>query len=678
MDLWKALLGALAISSAMVPALARGGPSTEMGPASDQLYIGTCYQPVDRSRQQILSDVALMKVAGLEVVRMGDLSWDYFEPANGEFDFAPFDFVMDQMAAAGIKVILDIPGTPAPMWAQQEYPGITVVSEEGATLYPAERYMDDISDPDFRRLQLRLADKVTKHYADHPAVLAVGYSNEIGNGYMSYSQATRQRFIAWLQERYGNLEALNEAWATQRWSRRISDWQQIQLPYAIGPGPSERYLDLRRFWSSVTINLLRDLDEVRQKNVPDKPALSNLYDSSSRRGFDYLSSQDDYQDYGALGYYASSPVGGAFETMMVKGDLPTPVWFNEFQTGFFGDYGTKGRSRMNVYLGLLYGVQGFLAWTFNTHLGGEEQIYFGLLNHDGSPSWKLEEVTQVASEFEMIEALGFPRSLRPEIAISYSFESRVLTDRRQLSIYYRSRYLDQKRNAFEPFYDDNIDVAVLKIGASDLSRYKLLVIAGEYLMDRSAVDAVRNFVSQGGTVIMTAWSAKADETGQWYGTPLPGALSDVFGLKTNQFYHSSQALTGTVVGETVKTTINSYEVLEPSTARPLGHFTNVDGSPPMATVNNYGEGQAIYVATTAQPDVLGPLYRSLYEELGIARGPKTPKGVVAREVDGRTLYVNTTAGPVDVEISGAREGLISRSDWSDTLHLEGYEVDLLE
>ena len=678
MKLWKTLLSAAALLAATGQSLASTVTPTEPRLDHHQLFIGTCYQPVDRSREQIVADIALMKNAGLEVVRMGDLSWDYFEPADGVFDFASFDFVMDQMAAAGIKVILDIAGTPAPLWAHQAYPGITLVSEAGAPLYPAERYMDDISDPDFRRLQLRLADQVTKHYADHPAVLAVGYSNEIGLGYMSYSPATRQRYITWLQDRYGSLDALNKAWAGQRWSRRVSDWQQVQLPYASGPGPSERHLDLHRFWSFVTIDLLRDLDEVRRKNVPDKPALSNLYDSAPRRGFDYLSTQHDYQDYGAFGYYASSPVDGAFQTMMIKGDLPTPVWFNEFRTGFFGDYGTRGRSRMSIYLGLLYGAQGFLAWTFNTHRGGEEQIYFGLLDHDDSPSWKLDELARVGSEFAKIESLGFPRSMRPEIAMSYSFESRVLADRKLLSLYYRTPYIDQKHNAFKPFFDDNIDVAVLHMGTSDLSGYKMLVIAGEYLMDETAVAAVRNFVNQGGTVVMTAWSAKTDGTGQWYGTPLPGGLSDVFGLKTNQFYHSGQALTGTLAGETFSTTINSYEVLEPSTARVLGRFTNVEGSPPTATVNNYGKGQAIYVATTAQPGVVKPLYRSLYAELGIVRGPETPEGVVAREIDGRTLYVNTTAEPVDVEISGRRKGLITGTGWSDLLQLEAYGADLLE
>jgi beta-galactosidase len=34
-----------------------------------------------------------------------------------------------------------------------------------------------------------------KHWGHHPAVIAIGYNNEIGNGLMSYSEADRQRFI---------------------------------------------------------------------------------------------------------------------------------------------------------------------------------------------------------------------------------------------------------------------------------------------------------------------------------------------------------------------------------------------------------------------------------------------------------------------------------------------------
>ncbi len=56
---------------------------TWLGPG--QLFVGTCYQPIDRSPEQIDQDIAIMKHAGFNVVRMGDLSWDSFEPSQGQF-----------------------------------------------------------------------------------------------------------------------------------------------------------------------------------------------------------------------------------------------------------------------------------------------------------------------------------------------------------------------------------------------------------------------------------------------------------------------------------------------------------------------------------------------------------------------------------------------------------------
>lgn len=83
---------------------------------------------------------------------------------------------MDKMQASGIRVILEIPGLPAPIWLHRAHPGVDIISQNGTRLPPAERYMDDISDP------------------DHTREAGIGYDNEIGNGFMSYSEADRQRF----------------------------------------------------------------------------------------------------------------------------------------------------------------------------------------------------------------------------------------------------------------------------------------------------------------------------------------------------------------------------------------------------------------------------------------------------------------------------------------------------
>ena len=110
----------------------------------------------------------------------------------------------------------------------------------------------------------------------------------------------------------------------------------------------------------------------------------------------------------------------------------------------------------------------------------------------------------------------------------------------------------------------------------------------------------------------------------------------------------------------------------------MSRFSNLEGMPPAITVNRFGKGRAIYVATPAQPQIMRPLYRQLYAQLGIEPGPRTPDGVFARAVDGRVLYVNTNNAPVDVAIDGAMKGVLGGHRWDGSLRLEARGVELLE
>jgi beta-galactosidase len=198
-----------------------------------------------------------MKEAGFKVVQMGHLAWDSYEPSEGKFDFEWFDKVMDMMNEAGIKVILDIAVRPAPIWLHYKYPSIDIIDKNGNRLYPNHRYMEDIGDPMYQEYALRYADSLTKHYANHPALLAFGIDNESGHGQISYSETARQRFIAWLKKKYSTVDNLNIAWAGQRWSRKINQWEEIGFPVATHYNDvPERMLDFRRFVSDEINQLL--------------------------------------------------------------------------------------------------------------------------------------------------------------------------------------------------------------------------------------------------------------------------------------------------------------------------------------------------------------------------------------------------------------------------------------
>jgi beta-galactosidase len=367
---------------------------------------------------------------------------------------------------------------------------------------------------------------------------------------------------------------------------------------------------------------------------------------------------------------------------MTKGDLPTPHWFNEFTAGGGGWYGEPGRSRMYAYVGLMTGAQGFLAWTFNSHQGGEEQALFGLLNHDNTPSWKVDEFAHIASDFKLLSKYGFPRYPHPQVAIAYSFDSFIVSHPNGPSSttlqYFKTPYTEQVRGAFAPFFNANIDAAVINVGADTLSRYKLVVVPADYVMDAASAKAIREYVDAGGAVLMTAYSAKVDEHGQWFDTPLPGRLSDVFGLRTNEFYEPANLPVFELKGKTAKASIRFYEVLEPTTARTLARFSNLPGNPPAVTVNNYGKGQAIYLAAPAQPTLIAPIIESLYGALGIKPGPATPEGVYARVVDGRTLYVNTTAEEKAIAVGMNVHGVLSNKSYQGEMKLGPYQADLVE
>jgi beta-galactosidase len=661
--------------------VAQKAPDTSW-PGPGELYVGACYQPIDRSPAEIDKDIAFMKGAGFNVVRMGDLSWDSFEPRQGEFTFDWFDRIMDKMQAAGIRVILDIPGSPAPIWLHRAYPGTDIVNQAGDRVPPAERYMDDISDPGYRKEVEILANAMMTRYAHHPAVIAVGYNNEIGNGYLSYSDADRTALHSlaegevWdyrdAQQSVGHATVVQTASELRRcghaacgrtWAHRSAS------SICTVSGPTKPSLSLRP--------LTRTASASCRINPPSRTSgtTPGAEDSTTSGRC------DSYVSYGAEGFYPGDPVSGAFGAVMVKGDLPTPIWFNEFTAGGGGFYGTPGRSRMYAYLGLLLGSQATLAWTFNSHLGGEEQALFGLIDHDNTPSWKLAEFAHIAADFKRLEKLGFPRYPHPEVAIAYSFDSFVDSHPNGPSSttlqYFKYPYAEQVQGAFAPFFRANTDVNVINIGHSDLSPYKLVVVPADFVMDQPSAIALRAYVSGGGTVVMTAFSAKVDEHGQWFNTSLPGRLSDVFGLKVNAFYETPAALSYQLGGTTYKTDAKFYEVIEPSTATTLATFSGLSENQAAITVNHFGKGNAIYVSMPSTASVMGPILNHLLKTEGIHRGPDTPEGVYARAVDSRILYVNTTAARQTINIPGTWQDTLSGKRIHTSFEMDPFGAELL-
>ena len=506
---------------------------------AQQLYIGANYHPHDnKDIQKISKDIALMQAAGFNVVRMGHLAWDSYEPSEGQFDLAWFDEVMDMMAEAGIGVILDIPIRPAPIWLHNKFPSISIVDPDGNIQYPNHRYMEDIGDPVYQEYALRFTDTIAKHYASHPALLAFGIDNESGDGRISYSESARQRFITWLENRYSTLDNLNRAWATQRWSRKINQWNEIGFPVATHTTDvPERMLDFRRFISDEINGLLFQVLDIVESNAPGALTNTNAWYFSQMKYFDYSSiaysgkmSRQGEGFYPGLSLTTNWGVMNAlFGISRIQFESTNPFWCSEFTTMT----AVPNSIRKSAYASLMYGNQMVCGWTWQSMWAGEEQYLIGMIDWDGLPNRKYYEYKKIASEFRKIEKY-FPYIPEAEIGLAFSFPSQIA------SSYFPEKHENQLQACFDLFYWRNMNARIVEISRSPLN-YKLLFIPGVAVMDKVSAEKIRSFVHDGGTVIMTSNSAIVDTCGQVFDSRRPGMLSDVFGIRLGS-YEETKAL----------------------------------------------------------------------------------------------------------------------------------------
>jgi beta-galactosidase len=656
---------------------------------SQVLYVGANYHPHDdKNPEKIKKDIELMKAAGLNVVRLGHLAWDSYEPSDGKFDFGWFDTVMNMMDKAGIKVILDIAIRPAPIWLHHKYPSIDITDANGDVQYPNHRYMEDIGDPMYQKYALRYADTLTKRYGKHPALLAFGIDNESGDGRISYSETARQRFIFWLKNKYSNLENLNKAWATQRWSRRINQFEEIGFPVATHPTDvPERMLDFRRFVSDEINQLLFKVIEKVNTNAPNALVNTNAWYYSPMKYFDY--SQIAYSGkmtregcgfYPGLSLITNWGVMNAlFGISRIQFESTNPFWCTEFTTMT----AVPNSIRKSTYATLMYGNQMVCGWTWQSMHSGEEQYLEGMIDWDGVPNRKYDEYKKIATEFKKIEKF-FPYKPQAEVGLAFSFPSQIA------SSYFPEQHDNQLQACFDLFYWRNMDARIVEISRSSLN-YKLLFVPGVAVMDEATATKISDFVKNGGTVIMTSNSAIVDETGQVFASTHPGRLNDVFGIRVGS-YEETEALNEisrksykgkklefNYKGKAIDTESSRFDIIESKGAEIIGSLTSLDKDYPIMTSNKYGKGRAIYVGLPANGDVLNPLLDELISELSIKKGPDVPSGVMARQIDkNHFLYLNVSGESKEIQMKGNSRSILFDKDYNGNFTIAPYEPELIE
>jgi beta-galactosidase len=306
-----------------------------------------------------------------------------------------------------------------------------------------------------------------------------------------------------------------------------------------------------------------------------------------------------------------------------------------------------------------------------------------MMDWDGGTNRKYDEYKKIAGEFKKIGRF-FPYKVQAEVGLAFSFPSQIA------SSYFPEQHQSQLQSCFNLFYQRNMDTRIVEIGKSGLN-YKLLFLPGVAVMDEAMAGKVREYVKNGGTVVMTSNSAVVDATGKVFTSTHPGLLSDVFGIRVASYEEtevlneiSRKAFKGkklevTYAGRAAVAESARFDVIEARGASVLGSITSLDKDYPVITSNRYGKGRAIYVGLPAGSEVLGPVVDDLIKELSIRQGPDVPAGVMARQIDAHhLLYLNVSGEPRQIPLKGEGRSILFDRTYTGSFMLAPYEPEFIE
>ena len=631
-----------------------------------------------------------MQEAGFNTVRLAEFAWSKLEPFEGQFEFDWLLRALDLLKAQGIDAVIGTPTAAPPAWLCANKPEILRVDDERRQITFGNRQQCCVNQPAYREASDRVVSAMADRLAGHPAVIAWQIDNEFGP--LCYCEECRRQFHEWLEARYRTLSALEAAWGTVFWSQTYSDWRQIPLPWRIGGAPNPSLaLDFRRFFSDCYAGFQRRQIEII-RGSSDKPVTHNFMGISPEvLNYQQLADQLDFVSWDNYPFGAADPAAVSACHDLTRGYLGKGFWVMEQMSGP-GGWGElapsppPGRIREWTYHAIGRGADAIVYFRWRPCRSGTEQYWHGILNHDGTVNRRYAEIKRTREEIKHIERLIEGTEIRADVAFINDYDSRFAFQ------YQRSNpsfsYTNLLISLYRGLYNRNVPVDILS-GDRDLSKYKLVVAPGHFVITEERAKRLREYVRNGGTLVMTYRSAVKDATGLIVNEPLPGLLQDVFGAVVREYHSPRTDEVNTILGvgegisgETSQATV-WLDVMEPRAAEVMAEYEAGFGhGEPAITLNSFGRGRACYIGTQPSQEFIGVLMESLATSAGVRLGPDTPEGVDAsiREgKSGRLMFIaNHTEEHVVIDRpEGFATDVIRQSPAPEVIQLEPYNVTVL-
>lgn len=624
------------------------------------MKVGVDYYPEHWDRAIWEQDAERMQAAGITLVRLAEFAWSRLEPREGEFDFAWLDDAINTLGRHDIQIVIGTPTATPPNWLVAKCPDVLPLDNKRQPVYPGVRLHRCYNSPSLRRYTEIIVGKLTAHYGKNPHVIGWQTDNEmIGND--SHSDAATSDFRLWLQQKYGDLGTLNGEWGTVVWSGEYSDWTQITTPLGGSPYLNPSYLlDYHRFCSDSVADFNRFQARIIRENCPGQFVTHNLW------GYPVVNDYYDLfdsMDFASVDYYPSTDLAndsksriyhGALTHDLTRGIKRKNFWVMEQLSGTPGCWHPMSRMpypgmiRAHAWQSVARGADAVVQFRWRTARIGAEQFWHGLHDHHGKPGRRFREFERFSEEARRLTPLLDSTTVMNDVAMLFSHEQL-----NALKIQPQSDgfdYLSNFKQIHRAFLRLGIGTDVINWTA-DFSQYRLVVAPFLFLQNDDVANALRSYVEQGGTVMLTTRSGVKNMKNVCLATELPGALGDVAGVVVEEYDpvgHDRQAV---VMSDKQNFNCSQWcDIVAPTTAQVIATYaTDFFAGRAAITRNVFGQGVAYYIGTILEDDGYRALIRELAENLGLNPVVDLPEGVelsLRSRVGQRLMFVlNLTKQP---------------------------------
>lgn len=579
------------------------------------------YMPTERLEK----DVLMMQEAGITVVRLAESSWSGFEPQEDRFEFAWMDRIIERLHKAGIKVIVGTPTYSIPAWLWKKHPDMLIQTADGRKMGYGIRQNVDLTNPDFLHYAERIVRKIAEHYAKHPAVIGFQVDNEtLTRG--AANPSFQKGFLDYVKSRFGTVQVLNKIWGLNYWGMALNGWDEF--PEHTSVTNTGYKLEWERYKMKVIADYLtwqtKIVGEYKRPDqfvthcfmtTPeiDKPATSRNMDILGLNKYPPAQDKMTGAEYAMAGDYIRSVKNNNYLITETTGQ--TTGWDSKEQAPPY-----DGQLRLNVYSNIGSGANMVAYWHWHSLHYGQETYWKGILSHDLQRNRVYDEMQQTARELKKFGPRLVNLKIRPQVAILFSYDANHalnIMPYKDGSNAYRSQ-TDQLHRVL---YNNSVAVDYVFANQINFKDYKLVVIPPLYVASDSLLNAISDYVKNGGQVVMMFKSGFTDQNSMVRPVVAPGPLRKACG-----FYYQEFANIGNIklknnpfqVADKENTVSEWAEMIIPETAEALAYYDHpFYGKYPAITSNKFGKGNLVYEGSRPSDALQEKILLAAMERAGI-------------------------------------------------------------